>query len=223
MAPTHPPPDPGEVFDQLLARSLMIQNSQPSPTKPSSLQKLRLFDPHQILLRHLPGMRRSLAVIEPALREAIRALVSAQAPWPLFLYGRTGTGKTCAALCLLDHSGGEYWTAARLTDDLNSALFGRLVCRGESGSSNVWPEQIWDRIKRTPLMVLDELGQRDKVSGAHYDVVKRVLDERQDRPLLVLSNLDIKGIDTLYDERVSSRLGAGTIVQLRGRDRRVEP
>jgi len=50
-----------------------------------------------------------------------------------------------------------------------------------------------------------------------------VLDERQDRPLLVLSNLDIKGIDTLYDERISSRLGAGTIVQLRGRDRRVEP
>jgi len=222
MAPTHPPPDPGEVFDQLLARSLMIQNSTSSNGTRSSLVKLRLLYPEPRIV-HLPGLRRSLAAVDPALREAVRACIAAKSPWPLFLHGRAGTGKTCCALCLLDYSGGEYWTAARLCEDLVAAQFGRLQNKAEGGTANVYPEQLWRRIQIAPLMVLDELGTTERPSGAHYDTVKRVLDERQDRPLLVLSNLDIKGIDTLYDERISSRLGAGTIVQLRGRDRRVEP
>ena len=217
-----PLPDPGEVWDHLLTLAQTRQNLKPCDGERSSLVKLHLLHPEPKQV-HLPGLRRSLAEIDPALREAMRACIAAKSPWPLFLHGRAGIGKSCAALCLLDYSGGEYWTAARFCELLNDALFGRLIARGEGGSVTIWPDAIWRRVQQAPLMVLDELGQRLAVSEPHYDAVKRVLDERQDKPLIVISNVDSQGIDRLYDERISSRLGAGTIVELRGRDRRIEP
>jgi len=213
------PPDPAEVWDRLV-ESCLAQANTPASVKPLGLQTLRLTkEPMQ---RHQGRVRRSVAQIEPALREAFRSLVSGKTPWPLFLHGPAGTGKSCAALCLLDHATGEYWTTTGFCEHLNDATFGRLVARGEGGSVTIWPVQFWAKVQRAPLVVLDELGTRDVVSNAHYDAVKRIIDEREGLPLVVISNLDLESIARLYDDRIASRLGAGTIVQLRGRDRRID-
>ena len=68
-------------------------------------------------------------------------------------------------------------------------------------------------------MVLDEIGSGEK---PHYDAVKRILDEREGKPLVAISNLDLASVATVYDARVASRMAAGTLMELLGADRRME-
>lgn len=160
-------------------------------------------------------------MIPEPLRLAIRRAVQGEVPWPLFVHGPAGTGKTSAALCLLDFARGEYFTATGLAEYLIQAQQGKLSwwCEGQGGT--IWPEDVWQRLSEQPLIVLDELGSRQTVSDHHYDCVKRLLEDRHSRPFLILSNLDLDAISRLYDDRIASRLGEGTVVALGGEDRRL--
>lgn len=148
-------------------------------------------------------------------------MVSGKNPWPLFLYGPVGTGKTCAALCLLDWAGGEYWTVAGLCAMLIQCQQGRLEWSHEGRGGTIWPERFWRMVRQAPLVVLDELGCRGNVSDAHYEAVKTVVDERAGLPLVVLSNLSLEGVEKGYDDRIASRLALGTVIHLQGMDRRL--
>ena len=80
------------------------------------------------------------------------------------------------------------------------------------------------QLEFAPLLVIDELGLRDRVSDFHLETVETAIDirTRSSRPLLVCSNLDLSVIGKMYDDRVFSRLAAGTVVELVGKDRRIE-
>ena len=69
--------------------------------------------------------------------------------------------------------------------------------------------------------VLDDVGQRTKVSDCQYDAIKIALDRREGRPLLITTNLSLFDLATVYDERISSRLMGGTVIETSG-DRRIE-
>lgn len=155
------------------------------------------------------------------LRQEIRKLVAGESPWPLLLDGKVGTGKTCAALCLLDYAGGEYYTVAGLCSTLIQSQQGRLEWSHEGRGGTLWPEKLWAKLAAAPLVVLDELGCRDKPTDAHYEAVKTLIDERHGKPFVVISNLTLDRIEALYDDRVSSRLAAGTVFTLSGQDRRI--
>jgi DNA replication protein DnaC len=139
----------------------------------------------------------------------------------MFLHGPPGTGKTCAALCLLDFAGGEYYTVSGLHDLLIRAQHGRLEWSRCGHGGTIWPETIWAKLARAPLVVLDELGCRERVSDAHYETVKRCIDERHNRAFIVISNLTLADVASVYDNRIFSRLGAGTVLELAGKDRRL--
>lgn len=212
--------EPGTVWDSLIESVLTQQKSQPSKPKQSGLVPLKLQrEPKR---SQMLSVERSLAEIIPALRMTIRSLVSGESPWPLVLHGPAGTGKTCAMLCLLDYSGGEYHTVSGLCQLMNRAMQGRVEWSNEGRGGTLWPEMIWARIGKSPLIVLDELGCRNNVSDAHYEVVKDMVDNRHRKPLAVLSNLPLATIGKLYDDRIVSRLSAGTVVELSGIDRRLE-
>lgn len=99
---------------------------------------------------------------------------------------------------------------------------GRLetAADGKCGGK-VWPEAIWERIATAPLVVLDEIGCREKVTDAHYEIVKRAIDLRWGKPLVAISNIDLAELSPIYDDRIVSRLGAGTIFELNAADRRL--
>lgn len=82
-------------------------------------------------------------------------------------------------------------------------------------------ENLWTELAESNLVVLDEIGGRERVSDHHYETVKRILDDREGRPLICLSNLDAARLAAIYDDRIVSRLMAGTTVILSGRDRRL--
>ncbi len=98
---------------------------------------------------------------------------------------------------------------------------GRLEWSHEGRGGTLWPERFWARLAAAPLVVLDELGCRERASDAHYEAVKTAIDERQGKPLVAITNLAIDQIATLYDDRISSRLAAGTVLTLGCGDRRI--
>ncbi len=209
-----------KVWDQILAESTArLASTTTSPSSPPRRMGLRL-SPQQTP-RHLPDVRREAAKVPTDLRAAIRLLVQGEGDWPLFVVGPPGTGKTCAALCLLDYAGGEYHTTPGLCETLIRSAAGRLEWHTGGRGGMLWPETFWARLKAAPLVVLDELGARDRVSDHHYEAVKRVLDERHNKPLVFLSNLDLATLERVYDDRLASRIAAGTVVKVGGPDQRI--
>lgn len=207
--------DPGQVWDQLLASALTTISTQTSARRSTCPLRLR----SNALITEQPDKPRQLSMIPADLRAAIRGCVTGQSSWPLVLCGTSGTGKTCAALCLLDYAGGRYWTAADLGDDLRDAEDGKLENRE---GYKILRREIWDRVQGAPLIVFDELGCRDRVSDFQYETAKRVLDKRHGKPLVVISNLTLKVLAELYDDRFVSRLAEGTVLEVSGADRRLD-
>lgn len=186
----------------------------PSP-RPSGLVVL----PHrQNFQKILANIQRSPDLIEPDLRTLINRLIHGNEPWPLTMHGPAGTGKTCAALCILDYSGGLYFTVPELLETLIECQQGR---HADGVGDKIWPAKFWSYISAAPLVVLDEIGCREKVSDAHYEGVKRLLELRVGKPLVAISNLGMEEICRIYDERISSRLSAGTLIEMDGDDRRL--
>lgn len=166
----------------------------------------------------MPAVHRSIAEIAPGLRGVIRSCVVGESPWPLVIHGKAGTGKTCAALCVLDYSDGEYFTVSDLCEKLNQSMMGRLLDSGRE----LWPEAFREKYLATPpLLVLDELGLRTTISDSHYEAVYRAIELRHKKPFIVVSNHPVEKIGEIYDGRTASRLGSGTVVELSSDDRRL--
>lgn len=220
MAP--PTETPGQVWDRVCESALRSLASTQSTAKRSALVALRIQDaPPKADSMQMARIPRNVTGIDAELRKVIRDLVSGEAPWPLVLYGPAGTGKTCAALCLLDYAGGIYFTVSDLCNKLIQSQQGRLEWTHEGRGGVVWPDAFWHKIGTARLAVLDELGCREKVSDAHYEAVKQFVDERAFKPFVAITNLSLQQLGATYDDRILSRLAAGTKVQLGGPDRRI--
>jgi len=165
-----------------------------------------------------PTIDRDVDEIAPRVRATIRQAVNGELPWPLVFVGPAGAGKSCAALCVFDRFGGWYLTVAELLEKILLSQRGDL--RTASGHS--WTAtELWRDWSTASVAILDELGSRSTVSDFHYEQVKRAIDLRQERPLIVVSNHTIERIADLYDDRIASRLAGGTVIAFEGKDRRL--
>ena len=192
---------PGTLFDQ----AAEYTQSSGANQAPSSRRLLPVTREPNI--RAETGIARSLALVHPDLRLVFRRLVTGQAPWPLYLHGPVGTGKTMAALCLLDHVEESYYrTVSELADN-----------RMAKGTD-------MDHVGTVRLAVLDEIGAREKVGDLVYEVVKEFADRREKwgRVAVYVSNLDVPAMARLFDDRVADRLTCGTLFELTGKSRRRE-
>ncbi len=212
--------DQAAIWDEILAASARRLESTTTSARPSA-PTFRLRKTPEA--RHLPGLERYADLIAPELRVAIRGLLLGTNKWPLFVHGAAGTGKTRAALCLLDYcETSVYRTVGELCDTLIQAQQGRLEWYHDGHGGKTWPENIWKAIRMAAVVVLDEIGTRERVSDFTYDTVKRVIDEREGKPLVCCSNMDLPKIERLYDDRIASRLAAGIVIHLVGADRRLK-
>lgn len=207
----------GQVWEQIVEFAKAKGNLPTSEKRSCVPLRLQMEPPADPKQRPWPHKSRNVAEIEPALREAIRGLVSGVRPWPLYLHGPTGTGKTCAALCLCDHCGGSWFMT---TERLASEWVDVLCSRYDDGKRKVGAADYRKRITDRPLVVIDDCGAREKVSDTHYEVIKLVLDLREGKPLVVTSNHNLETIARLYDARIADRLTAGTVLELAGESRR---
>ena len=155
-------------------------------------------------------------LVDSILKDTFGQLVAARKRWPLFLTGDVGSGKTCAALCIIDSWGGWYLTVPGFLERLILAQKGGLTY--STGYARTLDE-LWRDVQHTNLLVLDELGGREKVSDHHYESVKRLMDVREGKPSVYISNLSLSELGKVYDDRIASRLVFGTTVTLKGDQR----
>lgn len=167
-----------------------------------------------------PRVHRERDAITPAVRSALSDLVLGHCPWPLFLTGQTGSGKTCAALCMIDAYGGLYRTCLAWCEEMALAKRGEFFKRYANCEVKIYPGTLRRDWTHQPLVVLDDLGVRDKPTDHERETVKECLDGREGLPAVFVSNLSLSALARVYDDRIASRLGSGTVVEMQG-DRRV--
>lgn len=164
-------------------------------------------------------MYRTPQQITPAVRTRMSECASRGDAWPLVLVGAAGTGKTCAALCMLDRVVGSrrYFTVAGMCEELVAVMKGQV----EYAMTTDTPRRWWKRYADMECVVVDELGARAAVSDFQYESLKRAIDERQGRPAIFISNLMPDQLESVYDDRIASRLAGGTVIRFAGEDRRI--
>lgn len=168
------------------------------------------------------GYKREREQVEKRVRDAINACVTGQEPWPLTMVGVTGSGKTCAALCMCDLYGGYIASMTDFATDLANVRRGEFFrTLGHVGIEKISEPVFWQEWVAYNLAVLDDAGGTSRVSDLKYDAVKLALDKRHGMPLVITTNT-IGNIKTAYDDRIWSRLAGGTVVELEQRDRRVD-
>lgn len=69
--------------------------------------------------------------------------------------------------------------------------------------------------------MIDEIGTRESTHH-RYDTMHGLLEARKGKPMIITGNLPIETVATVYDDRVASRLCAGTMVRIIGDDRRLK-
>ena len=174
-------------------------------SKQTHRHKLPMIAPNR---RLLVRTERSFARVATDLRDVLRNLATGNADWPLYLFGRTGLGKSMAALCLADVTE----TAVYATPD--------DLCRWTMAEF----DGDWHWVAEKHLAILDELGSRSNVKDLHATSVQRFCDYREQnhgRVAIYVANLTPKELATVYDDRICSRILCGTRFQVKGDDRRI--
>lgn len=162
------------------------------------------------IIRYSKGVPRSIDRVDPTLRRTMKGCLDGELPWPVYLFGPVGSGKTSAALCVVDHVNGSLYTGvADWCDQLDRA---RNMDSGVFG--------LWERASESSLTVLDELGTRERPSDARWEVVLRFSDRREWKPAIYVSNLTPEEFRTFYGERIYDRVRCGTVCELGGSSRR---
>lgn len=173
-------------------------------------------------LVELPAKERRLVEVVSDIRLTVLDLMYAQRPWPLVLLGETGSGKTCASLCMIDWWGGWFTTLADLQKLFNAARDGRIWWPGPNGGQ-CFERELWVAWSKCSLCVIDDIGARQP-TDAQFETLLTAIDKREGKPLVVTSNLTVPQLGEVYDARIASRLNANeaTVLTLKG-DRRLVP
>lgn len=190
-----------------------------------------------------PDVRRQISSVRPDLFEVLRGLTAGELRWPLYLWGEPGTGKTSAALALLDLVGPEPLGGTRpaLVRDWAAGFvevrhLPRICIGADRGlfqwtrdglAGDVTREALDRQLRAAPLFVFDEIGVGREASDFRLDLLLEVLGARCDdpvRPFVVTSNRAPAELERdVYDGRVASRVLCGTVFRLDGPDRRFVP
>lgn len=144
--------------------------------------------------------------------------------WPLYIWGGTGRGKTfAAALVYALWQNPAYWTSlVDLCDTLRGYQSNHTqMIHCASQDLELSHSGFWKKLRTIGLVVVDEIGSSEGKTQ-RYDAVLRLLDERASRPMILTGNVHPEKLPEIYDERVQSRILAGTLLELGGVDRRVE-
>lgn len=161
------------------------------------------------------SLERRFDEIDPKLLTVMRELSAGEREWPLLIFGEAGLGKTRAALALCDVcDSAAYYTVESLADS--------IMASGRQDNTDPF-EDCDSGLAVKEMAVLDEIGERGKPTDLHYQAIKKFADCREFHKHSVavyITNARPEELADLFDDRIASRLTAGTVFELEGKDRR---
>jgi hypothetical protein len=202
------PDTPAAMFNRIVQDASALTNTSSNPTRRF---RLRLRPVERI---QFPNLDRRWKLVAPELLDVLRRLATGELDWPLLLFGGAGRGKTLASLCLCDIALSSVYHDAE-------TLANWTMNRPPTEMAEVWSE-----IARKELVVLDEIGTRSKVTDLPYRMVMDLAETREKAgrvATIYITNINPTDLAALYDDRIASRLMAGTHFELKGKDRRKTP
>ena len=150
--------------------------------------------------------------VDVKLQRAIKAAYESGL-WPWYIHGVAGTGKTSAAAVVFRSRAGEFnyfWDCGKACRD--------LVC----ARANYEEWQMRRKIQGAGLIVLDDVATREP-TGAQLDALLSIINWRSGSPLIVTGNASPAQLaEFIHDDRVVSRLCAGVIIEVTGKDKRLQ-
>ncbi len=199
-----------------------LGNAEAATETPLGIAGLRLQAPKRLLYPKVP---RSLSRVDTGLCDLFGQLAAGEAPWPLLVWGGVGGGKTFAGLAFADMVRRSVFLT--LEDACSAVMKGEQpwVSKRETLAYRDETPPLDDTPIREPgdLLILDEIGERSKAGDLLYTTLKGILDYREfnhRRVGMYISNLSPAELALLFDDRIVSRLTAGSVVKLVGDDRR---
>lgn len=225
-----------DVWDQVVQSALTAP--KPATDKPPAKLSVRPWP-----ARIDDETPRDVAKIDPKLRDLFRGLIRGELPWPLYLTGEPGTGKSAAVLCLADFViDSVYLRFTRFLRGFqwagnNDGLpLDEWVLRANVGdeSDRNKPEkwhrvrrwlkesQYWQKLKAAPLVIVDDVATRGGYTEPQYDNFLDLVEDRKMKPFVIVSNVKLAEFGKVFDDRIVSRLARGTRFTLTGNDRRLE-
>lgn len=174
---------------------------------------------------HIPRTRE---LVPAELRSATHECATGRSPWPLFVHGPVGCGKSRYALCIFDFFVSLFFDFSDLLSEYIDLRRGELrhcdsrllSWDSESRVREVkWIEALGGR----ELFILDDIARKqDTEAATARDLMCRFLDKRELLPTILISNLNPAEIAEVYDDRVASRICGGTIYKMERHDMRIE-
>ncbi|MGZ0174330.1 MAG: ATP-binding protein [Planctomycetales bacterium] len=165
--------------------------------------------------------------VSPNLQETLRSAIR-ETRWPIVMHGPAGTGKSCASACIFcrwPKSERVHWY--RLEEFVRDIVQCRKSPEGHvrktvQGQAVYRTEAtLWSLADETAVLwCLDDFGTRT-VTEAGFDIVYQLIDRRTAKPTIVTSNLSLREIADLHDDRVADRLKAGSVIEVTGQSRRI--
>ena len=159
--------------------------------------------------------------------------IRANGPWPVMIHGGVGCGKTCAAGCIYrewrrsrERAGTARWFRLdNLIDFILKARFSNegIVTYLPTGDAVRQTEGgLFAAFEQADFVVLDDFGVTE-FNPQREEVSSRLIESRVGKPLIVTANYSpseftAKGVD----DRLVSRLSAGTVIHATGDDRRLQ-
>ena len=235
--------EPSRLSPQDLGESKPLPASTTCRTSSTSTESDRPNSRIPLALIPDPGYRRVLSdvprcrsLVPESLLSAFADCAEGRQPWPLFVSGPAGIGKTLGALYFADRVVGlrdvrpgtyspmaqVYMDFSHLCENIRRAKMGTLERQGEGGTFPQGPDDEWGMWERALLTILDDVGTRGTSSDHVTECFRQALDLRFCKPSIVISNLPPSDLARVFDDRVASRALAGTVVCLEGRDQRLQ-
>jgi chromosomal replication initiation ATPase DnaA len=176
-------------------------------------------------LRYRVDLIRDKDRVPRPIRDAFTACRLGKSPWPLFLAGPVGSGKTRFVLLVCDWYGGRYITMTDLCEEYRKAKMGELREEARWTDTFISESRYRELIGAERVLIIDDIGQR-LLSEHSRETLMMALTEREGpHPMILTSNLTLAELASPdganYDDRLVSRIGAGTVVNFDGPDLRV--
>jgi DNA replication protein DnaC len=155
--------------------------------------------------------------IDEEIKERLRERETYQ---DVFLWGPAGRGKTHLMAALIRSYASAGYDCMRIS-------FEEFCCKLRSTMTPAATTTEWDlteELKSVDILFIDDLGIGSKEASDYtYQTFFFMLNKRQERllPTFISSNKNLDQLQqTLFDERIKSRLSEALIIEMKGEDRR---